>query len=232
MRRIVSLAMALLLAALIGFYVVWPALSLRKISTALKTGDEATLASKVDFPAVRLSLKPFATAEVDKAVAQLEKSGGIGGVIGGQLKDQLRTKVVDSLLESLVTPERLVRMYAEGQDLKQLMAKFRNAAGTGGDASGKAGGIDAGKLLGELFGKKAEAAAAPAQPAATPPTPTSAASAPKTYSMANIKGFGPRGLGAFWVGVAKDETATTADAIVDMAFTGGDWKLVGLTPRI
>ncbi len=237
MRRIFGLVFVLLLA-LVCFYGVWPAISLQKIKAALKDGDQATLAGKIDFPAVRQSLRPFAAAEMDKAVAQLEKAGGIGGVIGGQLKDQVRTKLVDGVLEAMVTPERLVKMYAEGQDLKELMAKFRNAAGTGGAAGdGKAGGLDAGKLLGELFGgKKAEAPAQPAAPTPATSTPPSSSQAPaqakSSYSLANVKGFGPRGPLGFWVGIARDPKAAEADAIADMRFTGGDWKLVGLVPRI
>ncbi len=43
---------------------------------------------------------------------------------------------------------------------------------------------------------------------------------------------GLRGATGLWFGVAKDAAATKADVIADMAFTGGTWKLVGLTPNL
>lgn len=234
MRRVIPLVLLILLA-LVGFYGVWPALSLRATRTALQTGDEAALAAKVDFPAVRASLKPAATAQMDKALDQLAKSGGIGGVLGGQIKDQLKDQLVDGALQTLVTPERLIRMYAEGQDIKELMARLKSAT-----AGGEQGKIDAGKLLGELFGgKKGQPSAQPAPaptpaPAATPASaPAGSAAEPKSkYSLANVKGFGMRGPAALWIGVAKDPAAGQADAVVDLAFTGGTWKIVGLTPRL
>lgn len=226
MRRAVISTVVLVLLALVGFYGVWPMLSLQKVRTALKAGDEATLAQKIDFPAVRLSLKPVADAELDKALTQMEKSG-LGGVLGGQFKDQLKTKLVDGLLQSLVTPERVIRMYAEGQDIRDLLAKFRSAA-----AGGEQGKIDAGKLLGDLFGKKSDTAApTPAPQPAPAPSAPEAAKKP-AYSLSNVKGFGPRGLTSFWFGVARDANAAKPEVVVDMAFTGGDWKIVGLTPQI
>ena len=232
MRRIVVSAVVLLLLALVGFYGLWPALSLKSIRTALQAGDEPTLAAKVDFPAVRSSLKPVASAEMDKAMAQLEKAGGIGGVLGGQIKDQLKDKLIDGALETMVTPERLIRMYAEGQDFKQLMARIKSVS-----AGGEQGKIDAGKLLGELFGKKAQPTPAPeakpAEPVSAPAAPAAGGSVPKSqYGLANVKGFGMRGATGLWFGVAKDATAASADVIVDMAFTDGTWKVVGLTPKV
>lgn len=229
MRRIVVSAVVLLLLALVGFYGLWPALSLKSIRTALQAGDEPTLAAKVDFPAVRSSLKPVASAEMDKAMAQLEKAGGIGGVLGGQIKDQLKDKLIDGALETMVTPERLIRMYAEGQDFKELMARIKSVS-----AGGEQGKIDAGKLLGELFGRKPVASEAqkPAQPVATPKTTGTSEPAKPRYSLDNIKGFGLRGATGLWFGVAKDPAATKADVIVDMAFTDGTWKVVGLTPKV
>lgn len=236
MRRIVPFVLLVLLA-LAGFYGLWPALSLKATRTALQTSDEAALATRIDFPAVRSSLKPVAVAQMDKALDQLSKSGGIGGALGGQIKDQMKDQLVDATLATLVTPERIIRMYAEGQDIKELLAKFKSAA-----AGGEQGKIDAGKLLGELFGKKAKPADTPTATPATNPdsAPVKPASAPagsteqpkSKYSLDNVKGWGFRGPTGLWFGVAKDPAATQADVLVDMAFTGGTWKIVGLTPKV
>lgn len=228
MRRIVSL-LVLLLLALVGFYGLWPALSLKAIDASLKAGDPAALSAKIDFPAVRTSLKPVASAQMDKALDQLSKTGGIGGVLGGQIKGQMKDQLVDATLAGLVTPERIIRMYAEGQDIKELMANIKSAA-----AGGEQGKADAGKLLGDLFGIKKTPAAA--EPPAAPPAPVQPAgtgAAPKSkYGLANVKGFGLRGPTGLWFGIAKDAAATRADVVVDMAFTGGTWKIVGLEPRM
>ena len=37
---------------------------------------------------------------------------------------------------------------------------------------------------------------------------------------------------AFEVGVAKDAAATESDVVVEMRFVGGDWRVVGVKPRI
>lgn len=234
MRRIVPLVLLVLLA-LAGFYGLWPALSLKATRAALQSGDEAALATRIDFPAVRTSLKPAATAQMDKALEQLSKAGGLGGVLGGQIKDQVKDQLVDGVLQAVVTPDRIIRMYAEGQDIKELMARIKSAA-----AGGEQGKVDAGKLLGELFGaKKAQPGAAPApapsatQPASAPAAGTATGAEPKSnYSLANVKGWGLRGPTGLWFGIAKDPAATQADVVVDMAFTGGGWKIVGLTPKV
>ncbi len=108
------------------------------------------------------------------------------------------------------------------------------------DLAGKAG-IDPGKL-GGLFGKKPDAGAAspdPASPAPPAPAPTvsdaaardGAGDRPK-YGLGNIKSVGLNGPLGFNVGVAKDAAAKDADLTAGMSFTGGDWKLTSIVPRL
>lgn len=63
-------------------------------------------------------------------------------------------------------------------------------------------------------------------PAAAP------AGAPASFGYANVKRFGFLGPLAFEIGVAKDATATVPDVVVEMRFVGGDWRVVGVKPRI
>lgn len=105
--------------------------------------------------------------------------------------------------------------------------------GSVGALADKLGG---GNGLGGLFGKK------PQEAPATPPQPASAAEksaspeesadkAPPAYGLSNIKGFGFDGPLGLRLGIAKDAAASEPDLTAHMAFTGFDWKLVGLVPR-
>ncbi len=37
---------------------------------------------------------------------------------------------------------------------------------------------------------------------------------------------------AFEIGVAKDAKAAESDVLVEMRFVGGDWRVVGVKPKI
>lgn len=114
--------------------------------------------------------------------------------------------------------------------------------GSAGKVTGGLGGVGAAldklggdKGLGGLFGKKEDAAPA-ANPVRTVPETAAAAPAAKpaaapSYGLANIKHFGFEGPLSFALGLAKDPAASEPDVTARMAFSGGDWKLVGLVPR-
>ena len=111
-------------------------------------------------------------------------------------------------------------------------------AGTVGNVLGKLGkiaeaaGIDPGKALGGIFGKK-EAPPGPVEKAPDPkPAPADGTAARKPFGMANIKSFSFNGPLGYSIGIAKDATASVADITADLSFTGGDWKVVGIRPRI
>lgn len=236
MRRLVSL----LMLALIAFYVAWPAYSLYRIRGALDGQDAATLAAKIDFPSVRENLRPYASAEMTKTIDKVE---GAGGVFGQQFKDQLQGKAVDALLVGIVTPENIIKAYAERKSLKDLL-NARNAAsnpavqGAAVDELSKKTGVDIGKVVGGLFGKKKDPVAdAQPQPAPAPtpvaaPAPSGEASAKPAYSLQNVKGFGPLGPLGFWVGVARDKAAAAAELVAEMHFVDGDWKITALKPQV
>jgi hypothetical protein len=245
MLRIIGLLCVVLMA----FYGVWPAYSGYRIKSALQTENAELLASKIDFDAVRVSLKPAVTAEVEKAMTgALQQGGGQNEALLKQLKTQMMPAVVDGALATIVTPESMLRIYRE-RDIKKTVAAIvaeklggGGAAGLGGLLGGgdtvsqlgkvaEAAGIDPGKVLGGLFGKKAAPPVAVPSSVAAPATPTTTAPA-SSFGMANVKSFGVTGPLGFSVGVSKDAATATPDVVADMAFTGGDWKIVGVRPRI
>jgi hypothetical protein len=238
--------LGLVVLALLGFYVAWPAYTGYAIKSALDSDNATLLASKIDFDRLRESLKPAVTAEADKAAtAAIQQGAGANAALLKQLQTQLLPAVVDKLLVDVVTPETVLRLNREGGNYKatlaQIIAEKMGGAslgsvlgggvkpGSGGlgdliGGIGKAAGVDTGKALGGLFGGPK-----PQEPAA----PAPADGAPKrSVSLANIKTFGMNGPLGFSVGVAKDPSASVPDVTADIAFTGFDWKLVGLRPRI
>jgi hypothetical protein len=226
--------------ALLGFYVAWPAYTGYRIKTALDTDNSALLASKIDFDSVRLSLKPTVSAEVEKAMtAAIEQGGGDNQQLLLQIKTQLAPKIIDTALAAMVTPETILRVHREGGDFKTTLAKIiSEKVGDGGAGAGggidilgkiaKSAGIDPNAALGSLLGKK------PPAHAQSPVAPSTASTTVKrpAFSMANIKSFSFNGPLGFSVGVAKDPSTALSDVTADLAFTGGDWKVVGVRPRV
>jgi len=110
--------------------------------------------------------------------------------------------------------------------------------GTGGTAATgqPAGGLqlpgglrDLGGIAGKIgIGQGTGSAAEP------PPRPKAAqrpAAAP-SYGLDNVKHFAILGPMAFEIGVAKDKAATDPDVIAEMRFTGMDWRVTAVRPRL
>lgn len=242
-----KLFVLLLILGVLGFYVGWPAWSGWQIKQAFDTRNPALLETKVDFPAVRTSLKPIVETEVgrriDKAMTEL---GGGGAVLGQRLKQEMAPKLAEAALNSIVTPANLVRIVAEGRDLRQSIERIIGdemgkqgglgaGAGTGGGTGGGIRAQVAGRIGGILGGGSNPSPVRTVDPNETQPkaaTPTPAATPEKKFSVSNIKHFAPTGLASFEVGVARDPAATASEVIAEMAFTGSDWKLVALKPKI
>ena len=69
-------------------------------------------------------------------------------------------------------------------------------------------------------------------PKPEPAAPASSSAPPPSYGLGNIKRFGFLGPLAFEVGVAKDASAAGPDVTVEMRFVNGDWRVVGVKPRV
>ena len=121
---------ALIIFGLLGFYIAWPAWSGYKLATALRDGDAAALASKVDFPSVRQSLRPVVSAEVEKGITRQA-----GGLMTGELKQKLMPQLVDAVLEKVVTPANVIRIAREGGNVagtvEKIMMEEMNKVGGG-----------------------------------------------------------------------------------------------------
>jgi Protein of unknown function (DUF2939) len=245
---------ALLVLALLGFYVAWPAWSGYRLATALGDGNEALLAAKVDFPAVRESLRPTVTTEVEKNI-QKQAGQGLGNLLSGDFKAQLVPKMVDLVLEKVVTPGNVIRIAKEGGNVagsveKILMEEMNKAGGIPGLPKLPGGGSGSGGLslpggMGGALGGLGAAGSqlgipgfpGGSQPKATAPppaaaTPTATGNQKPSYGLANVKSFGLDGPLGYRVAVAKDPAGTKPDVTAGMRFTGFDWKLTSLVPNL
>lgn len=115
MKRIIALLIVLLLA----FYVAWPGWTAWQISSAIKARDAATLERKIDFPGVRLSLRPAAEQKIGEIYDRFQQqaSPGAAVIIGGIKKDVI-PKIAETALTGLVTPDNLIRVANDGRSLK------------------------------------------------------------------------------------------------------------------
>jgi hypothetical protein len=234
--------------AVLGFYVLWPAYSVFTIKNALESENVSLLSAKIDFDSLRQSLRPAVTTEVEKAAtAAIAARGGGNAALFNQLKDKAMPTVVDTALTAVVTPESLIRIHREGRDLRETIKaivteKLGSVGGLGalaGILGGNSGGGGAGDLLGSignvggLFGKRPTASDPSPAPAVAPDAgPAMAANEAKPkVGLANIKSFGLSGPLGYAIGIAKDPGGTIPDATIEIAFSGWDWRLVGVRPR-
>lgn len=114
MKRLLGL---IILVAL-GFYVAWPAWTGYQIHAAIQSEDHRTLSSKIDFPSVREGLRPAASAKINAMVQG--QAGGPGGLFAATAGKDIVPKMVDTSLDTLVTPENLIRMVKQAGSFGDL----------------------------------------------------------------------------------------------------------------
>lgn len=120
MRWIIRLLFLAVLAGL-GFYVGWPALSGYQLHAALERKDSQTVGRKIDFPSVRAALLPVVTKEVDAGMDRhLGTLGPLASLVGPALKREYAPRIVEATVNTLITPENVVRMYAEKDDYRTV----------------------------------------------------------------------------------------------------------------
>lgn len=252
MKRLIALAVLLLL----GFYVAWPGWTAYQVAGALKAKDQATLERKIAFADVRESLKPATVQKIGEFYDQLKQQvGPLGSVVAGNIKSDVGAAVADQALKQLVTAPNLIRVVSEGGTLKQNAERILQEqigkigglpglgglGGLGGQSGGAAGGggmqlpggvqLPGGiKIPGGIQIPGMGGGAPKAEPVAQT-QPSAAADAP-SYGFSNLKRFGFLGPLAFEIGFAKDPKATVSDVLVEMRFVGGDWRVVGVKPRV
>lgn len=219
---------ALLIMFMLAFYVAWPAWSGNRIAHALRNEDKDLLASKIDFPSVRATLKPVLTGELAARIEQMKRDAGpLGSLIAGQFKDDLVARIVDGTLESMMTPETIIRIVRQGGNLKEAAERVAlDQILRPGAPSRDAG--DGPRLPRGLPG----APQWPGRPAQAGEPPTPAGETKKSMTWRNIKSFRVVGPLSYSLGIARNAEAALPDAEVTLAFTGGDWKVVGILPKL
>lgn len=222
----------LALVLIVAFYVGWPAWSGYQIHDAIQARDAATLERKIDFPRVRLSLREPATQRISELYDRFVPGFAAPA---GRMKQELMPRIVETSLAAVVTPQNLIRAAHERGKLKDFVDRTLGdyLISTGGipGAGGTPGQGVVGKLN-QLAGKGIGTAKGPV----VRTVPVGGAAAPSdaepSYGLDNIKRFAMRGPFRFEIGVAKDAAAPDPDATVEMSFTGLDWKLTAVKPRL
>ena len=110
-KGIIGIGGAILLIALAAaWYFISPAMALSGLKEAALAGDKAELEERVDFPAVRDSLKSQFKAHMLKEVAKSGEENGFAA-FGAMLAMSL----ADSLVDAAVTPDGIKTMVENGK---------------------------------------------------------------------------------------------------------------------
>jgi hypothetical protein len=247
MRRVFQLV-ALLIVAAVGFYGVWPAWSGWRIKSALDQKDAGALSRQVDFDSVRASMRPAVVTKVEAMMdAKLAELGPLAATLGPRLRQEFAPKLTDAALSTMVTPENMIKIAAEGGSIKEAverltreqLGKMPGLPGGGGGAGGigqlpgvpKGLGGGLGGLGGVLGGRNTDPVRTVPNDPVPAPAPKPAGDKP-TMGLANIKRFALTGPFSFEVGIARDAGAKEPDVTAVIGFQGFDWKLVGLRPKL
>jgi hypothetical protein len=109
-----TVIVAAILCALVYLYRL-PYQALAEIREAAKAGDTVTLKDRIDFPAIRESLKSSLVAQL---AAQAEKrvagSDGSGSALAGALASGFAGYFAYKAVDALVTPESITRLISSG----------------------------------------------------------------------------------------------------------------------
>jgi Protein of unknown function (DUF2939) len=112
----------LVLIALIGFYGAWPAFTGYQIYQGLENNQPDVLASKIDFPSVRRSMRGPVMHQVNTRIETVMKDlGPATKLIGDQIPKENIEKIIDGALESVVSPAKTAEIYANGGSLNEAM---------------------------------------------------------------------------------------------------------------
>ena len=93
----------------------------------------------IDFPSVRDSLKPAIRAEVDKT---LDRTMGdaAGRLRDGRLRQQVGPKLLETVLNKVVTPQSIASLYAWRGDISQVLKDVKEIRELGTATDGAGGG--------------------------------------------------------------------------------------------
>jgi Protein of unknown function (DUF2939) len=100
--------LALLCLVLLLVYGVSPYFSFWRFTAALRSGDSAALSSRVDFPAIRASLKKQLIARFAQGTATNKWWNNLGPTL------------IDTIIDAYVTPEGIAALISNPEVLKNL----------------------------------------------------------------------------------------------------------------
>jgi Protein of unknown function (DUF2939) len=120
-KLVILMGMVAVFAAAYAVSPLWMAMDLKR---AVKTGDLDTLETRIDWPAVRASLKA-SLAELERAkVADAEVRGLPKPSLWSRIKAAASpTRYADSLIDRYVTPDSVIRLAAAKGGVRALLSR-------------------------------------------------------------------------------------------------------------
>lgn len=219
MRRILLAGLVLVLA-LAGFYIGWPAWTLQKVRTAIEANEPALLAQVIDFDQVRARAKPLIAKQMQGALDQLQKQAGpFGAAIAAQLKSGLGDKLASLAIDAALTPENVIVLAREGKDISRILRDISKGDASDADGSGA-------KADGQAAGKAPQA-----PPGAKPAADAPADRKPRRLTIDNVRSYRVTGPFDIELGIAHDPKAARADALVELHFSDFSWRVVAILPQ-
>jgi hypothetical protein len=116
---------ALICVVFLLVYTASPYLSFWRFTKALRSGDSAAISSRIDFPAVRTSLKKQLVARFARATTGRKLWGNLGPTL------------IDTIVDTYATPEGIAALLSNPGALKSLQTprQFKFSTGKGEDRS-------------------------------------------------------------------------------------------------
>jgi Protein of unknown function (DUF2939) len=110
---------ALICVILLLVYAASPYFSFWRFTTALRSGDSAAISSRIDFPAVRASLKKQLIARFARTTTGHKRWSNLGPTL------------IDTIIDSYATPEGIAALLSNPGALKSLQTprQFKFSAG-------------------------------------------------------------------------------------------------------
>jgi hypothetical protein len=137
MGKLLKIVTALAVVAFVGAWLGSPVLAVHQLLQAAEAGDAEALERKVDFPALRQSLKSEMAGRFDEELR--EKAGGLGAGLGS-LGLALAPSLMDSAVDALVTPRVVAEVVRTGQrpEARDIAGRSADRGADRGETGGEA----------------------------------------------------------------------------------------------
>jgi hypothetical protein len=117
-----TLRIGAVVALLLAVYTVWPFVDLYRLGRAIERRDAAAIALHVEFRALRRSLEQQIAATYLRLTGKEAKLGPMTGLAMGAA-----ASLVDPIIADMVSPDRLVALFANGWPAAMLPEEHRGA---------------------------------------------------------------------------------------------------------